>query len=238
MSEMNQDRFDELKEAYALNALSEEERREVEGYLTLHPELKSEMEELHALAQVLALSPAEKEPSPELRRNLMRTIEPESSSQTETEDSSFIQRFQEYFSFGRLALGVATLALVVLLGWNVMLQGEVRDLQAEVEDRQTYAMQGSGAASSTEARIIRLDQQQSIIFANDMPSIPENRTFQIWIIENGTPRSAGTFAPGDTVAAPITDSLGGDKTVAITIEPAGGSDQPTSEPVLQTNLQT
>jgi hypothetical protein len=42
-SEPRRERFDDLKEAYALGALSEEERQEVEDYLMRHPELRAEV---------------------------------------------------------------------------------------------------------------------------------------------------------------------------------------------------
>ena len=240
MSEMNHGRFEDLKEAYALQALPEREREEVEAYLELHPELKPELEELGSLANALALSPTEYEPSPELRRNLMRTVESEAAGRQagQAGQASTFQKLRELFNIRRLALGAAAVMLAALLGWNVLLQSEVQDLQGELEERQTFAMQGSGTASSTQARVVELDRRQAIVLADDMPSIPEGRTFQIWVIEDGTPKPAGTFEPGDTVAAPITDSLRGVQTVAITVEPDGGSDQPTSDPVLQTDLQS
>ena len=237
MSEMNHERFEDLKEAYVLQALPEEEHREMEGYLALHPELKPELEELGSLASILALSPAEHNPSPRLRKRLMRTVESEAANEP-SERGSVLQRLREFLSVQRLALGAAAVALVALFGWNVLLQSEVQDLQGRLEDRQTFAMQGSGTASSTQARVVELDRRQAIVLADDMPSIPEGETFQIWVIEDGTPKPAGTFEPGDTVAAPITDSLRGAQTVAITVEPDGGSQQPTSDPVLQTNLKT
>ena len=39
-------RYEDLAAAYALGALDDEERREFEGYLTQHPELQAEVEEL------------------------------------------------------------------------------------------------------------------------------------------------------------------------------------------------
>jgi anti-sigma factor RsiW len=68
------DRFDDLKEAYVLGALGEDERREFEDYLAAHPELQVEVEELASVADLLALSPQEHEPSPELRHSLLESI--------------------------------------------------------------------------------------------------------------------------------------------------------------------
>jgi anti-sigma-K factor RskA len=46
------ERFDDLKEAYALGALSEEERQEVEDYLMTHPELRAEVDDLKSVANL------------------------------------------------------------------------------------------------------------------------------------------------------------------------------------------
>jgi anti-sigma factor RsiW len=46
------ERFEDLKEAYALGALSEEERWEIEDYLGTHPELRAEVDELRSVANL------------------------------------------------------------------------------------------------------------------------------------------------------------------------------------------
>ncbi len=50
--EPGRERFDDLKEAYALGALSEEERQEVEEYLSRHPELRAEVDDLRSIANL------------------------------------------------------------------------------------------------------------------------------------------------------------------------------------------
>ena len=37
--------------------------------------------------------------------------------------------------------------------------------------------------------------------ADHIPSIPENKTYQIWVIKDGVPKSAGVFNP-TTVGLP------------------------------------
>ena len=239
MSEMGQERFEDLREAYALGALTEDERRELEGYLTLHPELRPEVEELSAVANTLAFSTAEYEPPPEIRQNLMRTVNAEAGNE-QAERTSALERLRGFIRLRTLApAAVAVVAIAALLGWNVLLQGEVQDLQGQLQERQTYAMQGSGAASGTSAEVVKLENGQTIIVAENMPSPPEGKTMQIWLIQGESPRPAGTFQPGSgSVAAAIDGSLKKADAVAITVEPAGGSDEPTSDPVLQTSVQT
>ncbi len=54
---MDHGRFEELKDAYVLGALAEQERREFEEYLAAHPERQAEVDELEAVAGLLALAP-------------------------------------------------------------------------------------------------------------------------------------------------------------------------------------
>ncbi len=76
-----------------------------------------------------------------------------------------------------------------------------------------------------------------LVTAQDVPAIPAGRVFQLWILpKNGSPISAGVFRPeaNGTVlklmrpAAPI--RMNDAAALTITVEPAGGSLQPTSEP--------
>jgi anti-sigma factor RsiW len=61
---MNPERFEDLKDAYVLGALSQEEHDAFERYLAAHPERQAEVDELDAFANLLAFSPQQQEPSP------------------------------------------------------------------------------------------------------------------------------------------------------------------------------
>lgn len=73
------------------------------------------------------------------------------------------------------------------------------------------------------------------LVAHDMPSLPAGRTYQLWLVTPSAKISAGTFAAtnGDAVVratyALSPDSL---RALAVTEEPAGGSPQPTSAPLI------
>lgn len=57
---------------------------------------------------------------------------------------------------------------------------------------------------------------------------PESgRTYQLWRIVGGTPASLGTFGPDGV----LTDPLPADSTLAVSVEPPGGSPQPTTTPL-------
>ena len=242
---MNRERFEDLKEPYVLNALPENERREMEEYLMTHPELQSEIDDLGAVASLLALSPPEQEPSPQLRKNLLNNVRTGSNHPSES-GIPFSTRVREFFNVPRLALGAAVLAVLVgLAAWNVSLQnqnsdlqGSVRSLQSQTQQKQTdtYALKGSGTAQNVSGEVVKL-KKHTVLMADHIPSIPENRTYQIWVIKNGVPKSAGVFNPHDgRAAAMVTISLKNADTVAVTIEPSGGSPEPTTNPIISTKI--
>jgi anti-sigma-K factor RskA len=256
MSEMNNERFEDLKDAYVLGALSEEERLSFEEYLAAHPERQAEVDELGAVAGLLAFSPPEQEPSPELRGRVMEVVEVEAEPRRIGGRSTFA-RIGDYLSVRSLALGAAALLMIGLLSWNVMLQsqvedlqgrvqdaqGQAQDLQAEVEDAQdqqqspTIELEGSWADQGANAEVASIHKNQVILVAKDMPSVPEDRTCQIWVISNDVPKPSGLFQPdGNMTATPITNSIKKADVIAVTVEPAGGSEQPTSDPVLLAEL--
>ncbi len=245
MSGMEHEKFEDLKEAYVLNALDEKERREFEDYLSRHPNKQAEIEELGAIAGLLALSPPEQEPSPELRRRVLARVRSETTSGSETRDA-LKDRLGWILRPRTLAAAGAALAVAGLLVWNGLLQRELgnlrsenHNLQGQVENLKAYAMRSSGPAKGASAEVLRMRNGKMILTASNLPPAPEGKTYQIWVMEHGTPKSAGLFSPsGRAVAIPM--SFKGEKVqaVAVTIEPAGGSQRPTSSPILVSQLST
>jgi anti-sigma-K factor RskA len=256
MSEMNHERFEDLKDAYVLGALPEEEKLSFEEYLAAHPERQAELDELGAVAGLLAFSPQEQEPSPELRSRVMEIVEAEAEPRRVRGRSTFA-RVGDFLSVRSLALGAAALLVIGLLSWNVLLQdqvqdlqgqvqdaqGQVQDLQAQVEDAQdqrqspTIELEGSWADQGANAEVVSIHKNQTILVAKDMPSVPEERTCQIWVISDDVPKPSGLFQPDQNVtAAPVTNSIKKGDVIAVTVEPAGGSKKPTSDPVLLAKL--
>ena len=259
MSEMNNERFEDLKDAYVLGALPEEERLSFEEYLVAHPERQAEIDELGAVAGLLAFSPPEQAPSPELRSRVMEMVEAEAQPRRVTR-RSVSARIGDYLSVRSLALGAAALLVIGLLSWNVLLQGQVEDLQGRVQDAQgqvqdlqvqvedaqdrqqirqspTIELEGSWADQGANAEVASINENQVILVARNMPSVPEDRTCQIWVISEDVPKPSGLFQPdGNMTATPITNSITKADVIAVTVEPAGGSEQPTSDPVLLAEL--
>ena len=57
---------------------------------------------------------------------------------------------------------------------------------------------------------------------------PAGKTYEAWVIAGGAPQPAGVFSSGHVVL--LTRPVGRGAKVALTVEPAGGSQQPTRAP--------
>ncbi len=234
------ERFDDLKEAYALGALSEEERREVEDYLGKHPELHAEMDDLESTANLLALAPQEHEPSPKLRHDLLHRISSSSGATSAAVPSTRQATLSRLFGPGGLA-AAAALALVTIgmFAWNASLQEENQTLQGELEGQQkSYALQSTGAAREVRGEVVRLGDEQAVLVADNLPSAPEGKIYEAWILREDVPEPAGLFEPNNAgaAAAPLEGSIEGADAVAVTVEPSGGSSSPTSDPLMTATI--
>ena len=146
----------------------------------------------------------------------------------------------------RLAGGVAAAAVAAgfaLLAVGVVNQsGRIDQLQSAVAqarmDRSLMALaldpsarraDLTSATGATVAVVARRPDGSAYLVPLLLPGLPTDRTYQAWTIRGGHARSIGLLGPGTDVlafrapAAPVT--------VAVTVEPRGGSVQPSGAPI-------
>ncbi|HEV3173659.1 MAG TPA: anti-sigma factor [Actinocrinis sp.] len=77
------------------------------------------------------------------------------------------------------------------------------------------------------------DRDEAAIILSGLAAPPAGKVYQVWIIGPEGTRSGGLVPPGAGGSSPIfAPGLGDARTVALTVEPARGSAQPTTTPVL------
>jgi anti-sigma-K factor RskA len=128
--------IEELLPFYALDAVTEEERKLVEEYLAAHPEARRQVEEMRVTASELPLSVAPVEPPPSAKKALMSRVaadarERERSSArarpaVESQPSRRVARFENFFR----AFSLAAAAIAIL--WVIILNVQVARLQNEI----------------------------------------------------------------------------------------------------------
>ncbi|MGA8852112.1 MAG: anti-sigma factor [Aeromicrobium sp.] len=71
-------------------------------------------------------------------------------------------------------------------------------------------------------------QDSALVVAKNIPAPPDGKVYQVWMIDDAGPRSEGTMTTEGTM---IMRNIAGADLMAVTIEPAGGSKQPTTTPI-------
>lgn len=80
-------------------------------------------------------------------------------------------------------------------------------------------------------------EKRLVVQVNSLADAPTGHTYQLWLIpSSGAAVSEGVFRPDNGSATLSADGLGTGDAVGITVEPAGGSAQPTTTPILRVPL--
>jgi anti-sigma-K factor RskA len=86
----------------------------------------------------------------------------------------------------------------------------------------------------TGAIVMSRSEGEAIFVASDLPDLPSDQVYEAWTIQGADdPQPAGTFSPDDSSSLlALPDSSFDATTMAITVEPEGGSEAPTSDAVV------
>ena len=98
---------------------------------------------------------------------------------------------------------------------------------------QQYVFSGVGGAGE----VIRVPGSSIVVVElRDLQNLDADQDYQVWAIAGGEPQSLGLLRVQDGTAILAGETTGSIEAVAVTIEPAGGSPLPTSEPILTAPL--
>lgn len=249
------DQRDELIELYALGALPADEAAEVEDYLASNSQAQQRYSQYRHISQALLWSVEQRDPPAGAYERFRERLATPSNvpakllSQPTQRQSWLASLFGRRY---RLIATALTIFLVLLGGaggliWQ--LQNEVGALQPLVEqNKQLTALlgesgtqlvpladTGNGMAGGTINIIVNPQTGQSYLRASHLPPLTANQSYQLWLIADGTPQSMEVFGVDTSGDALIwidrLPSTGAENLLGITVEPAGGSQQPTSNPL-------
>jgi anti-sigma-K factor RskA len=84
-------------------------------------------------------------------------------------------------------------------------------------------------------------ESRGMLYVNRLQPLPSEKDYQLWVIGNQGPVSAGIFSPNERgnaviTISPIYQSPTGSLQFAVTIEPKGGVPQPTGSMILAGRL--
>ncbi|OLT40338.1 hypothetical protein BJF85_25235 [Saccharomonospora sp. CUA-673] len=239
--------------AYAVNALTGPERAEFEHHLAVCQECSQEVHELTEAAARLGAGAAV-EPQPELKARVLREIAQTRQEPPATGPTSIGSRSARWRS--RLATRIAVAASVVAIAAAGVLGGVAWQSHRELEQvREQMAQAGarggemaevlqagdarivhgaSGDASAT--AVVSEEMGKAMFMGKRMPALPRDKVHQLWAISPGGASSMGVLERGDM---PIVHHMPADtRELGVTVEPQGGSPQPTTDPVMLLSVRT
>ena len=246
-----------LTGAYAVDALDEFERRRFQAHLALCPACAREVDELRVTGTKLGVAAARQTP-PTLRRTVMAQV---AVTRQDSPTGPPTAQTQSPPATGRAGWGArltaATLAAATALTLGVASVhiGQERDA-AQTELARMHAQyapvtqlaaapdaragSGPGVRGGTAFVIASQKLNKAVLLVSGLPTPTGGRTYQVWLIGHGHPRSVGLISSGASApAAPLQfGDLAGAAKIGLTIEPAGGSPQPTTTPVVLFDLPT
>jgi anti-sigma factor RsiW len=228
--------------AYAVDALDDLERAAFERHLAECPACQQEVAGLQEAAGLLgALSTTA--PPPSLRdrvladittvRPLPPAVEPPvvvTGAHAPGGRSRFRPRLLVAAAAALIALGGAVTVAQPWEDESSQTQLTAAERVAAAEDAETFTRTLDNGAEATLVRSRSLNE--AVLVTNDMPDAPDGSVYELWLVHDDQMVPAGLMSGGDHEIV-----LEGDPATAngfgITVEPDGGSDQPTSEPVTQ-----
>jgi anti-sigma-K factor RskA len=227
-----------LAGAYALDALPPEEARAFREHLDRCAACHEEVAELQATAAELGVSVAEQPPAA-LRGRVLESAR--QTRQVPPVPAGPVAGSRQ----SRRRLLLAAAAAAVVLGAGGVLVGQALDdpdtpvarpgISAVIEapDARADTVRLRGGGQMTVIKSARLNR--AVVISGRLPALPPDRVYQLWLVDrSGAARSAEVLIdPADPVAARarLVRGVRRDDQIAITREPAGGSEQPTMTPL-------
>jgi len=248
----------DLAAAYALGALGPEETRDFEAFLADSPETQREIAEFRDVAALLALGEPAGGAGSDLRNRVLARVSEEKSGRIPRSPSGSSGFRTPTAVWGALA---ATMIAVVGLGAALLsLRGNLARLNQDLAERQLqleareatlnailepgvelYQLTSSGDPNPGIQLFWDRKRNSAIINGFRLKPVPEGKAYQLWFIKDGKPVPSVTFKPEPTGHARVEQvpvpTDGKVSAAAITVEPAGGSPQPTSPILLVGPLQ-
>jgi anti-sigma-K factor RskA len=240
-----------LSAAYALDALDDTERERFEHHLRGCQDCLREVRDLRETATRLALAVAQA-PPPQLRERVLdaatRTAQNPPVAEQRPAGAARHARAPRHAWIPRLAglAAAAAVAAAVVLGiTQAATQGRLDRVQAQ---EQAIA----AVLNAPDARIVThratVGGRATVVFSHaskkliittaGLPPLPASKVYELWLLAPGSARPAGLLpAPAGGRTAPLLASgLAAGDTAGVTVEPAGGTSQPTTKPILDIPL--
>lgn len=228
----------DLVGAYVLGALDPDERDQFERYLAEHPEVRAEVEALSESLPAMAESVAA-EPPPRLKASVLAAIEDVEQEAhgsvagpggSTGEVISLDSRRRRWGQLVGAIAAVLILVVGVMAGTGLFGEDRIERVLA-APDARTIELVGEGLAATF---TYSFDEQAGVFATDALPAVSPDQTYQLWLIDEIGPVSAGIFTPAGAGSTNVlvTGEIAPGVLLGLTVEPEGGSEAPTGDVLL------
>ena len=234
-----------LSGAYALDALEGgAERDRFTRHMSRCQSCASEVRGFREVATAMAFA-ATAEPPPELRDRVLAAAARTRQLPPEVRTHARPRRTRSWVPWVPWLSGVvatASIVVAVLFGFaQAHTQQELNQAQAEnqaisllLSSPQVTLLSHSTTKGGVATVVLAAARHQLVVVTNGLPALPAGKVYQLWLIGKTKIVSAGLLPPATSGRTPPVLASGvvkGD-TLGLTVEPAPGSAQPTTTPIL------
>ncbi|HNS51128.1 MAG TPA: anti-sigma factor [Anaerolineae bacterium] len=225
--------------AYALGCLDETEAAQVAEHLASCDQCQAELQGYLEVTGCLALAARQATPEAWVKRRVIQRIEPTLRARVAPAQPAWRVALAGLFRRTAPAWGMAALALIVVLGvGNVWLWRQAHPKASGGAEMMVVAMVPVATLPTVQGRlVISSDGEYGSLVVENLPVPDEAHVYQVWLTEGSEQISGGLLAVNDhgygvlEILAP--EPLMSYGTFSVTLEPAGGSAQPTGAVVLE-----
>jgi len=217
--------------AFALGALDADEARIVRVHLDGCETCRAEVRALNETAFVIAAT-AERAVPAGLRDRIVARARREGTARG-APTASFFELFRR-----PLPLAVPA-ALAVLLAISLALYAGARrdsdryaSVLSGIAGARVVALAPTGEVAGVRGSLVIPADGTAPYLILDLPAAPSGKTWEAWILRGETPRAAGITNERGVTTLVLTVPLASGDGVAVTLEPSGGVDRVTGNPVL------
>jgi anti-sigma-K factor RskA len=234
-----------LAGAYALDAIDHLERARFERHLAECPSCGAEVAELTETMAELSHATAETPPA-RLRDAVLARSATTPQTQRAVHRRTFRLPAVRWQRLAAAAAAVAAFGGAAVAGHEIAVHSVPLDNTRVTDENKQIAaviaapdarLRSAAATGSGQVTVVSSDSlNEAVAVLAKLPSPGAGHTYQLWVISDGTPRSAGILATGSTGATELVSGIRGAQLIGVTREPAGGSRTPTQPLVAQLRL--
>ena len=211
----------DLTAGYALDALDPDERARYEEHLASCESCREELQGFWQVAGALGRAAGGPTPPASLRERILQQARDERPN---------VVPLRRRIATPVLASAAAVAAVVaVALGlWSLGLSNDLDDANNVIEVLSDPNARVHETADG-EANLVVTPTGRAALVVRRLAPAPAGKDYEIWVLEDGVPQRAGVFErPG---VAMLSRRVAPGQTVAVTLEPDGGVDAPTGDPL-------